>query len=98
MNKTIIVFTASFLLILAACKKEINKHAEVVTDCTGTYLRFDENDYKVCNSEKVSHFQDGQRVTATFKKIDECNGSGNFVVSCEMSHKFEYWIEVINIK
>jgi hypothetical protein len=98
MRIVLIVFTALFFLTFIACKKEMNKKAELVVDCTGTYLRINEKDYKVCNLENTASFQDGQVVTATFKKIDECSGSGNFVVSCEMIHEYESWIEVIKIK
>ena len=70
----------------------------VVRDCTGTYLRFKGKDYHVCNLEKVSSFSDGTTVTATFKKIKECNGSANNVGTCLIIHDNEGWINVEKIK
>lgn len=66
----------------------------VVRDCTGTYLRFNEKDYNVCNLEKVSSFPNGILVTATFKKIKNCTGGA----ICHMYHENEGWIQVEKIK
>lgn len=86
------------MLILFSCKKELYKTATVIADCTGTYLRCDGRDYKVCNLEKVASFPSGTTVEATFKKITECKGSGNFTVTCYMYHQYDSWIEVEKIK
>ena len=94
-----IAFTVTLIAIamLSACKKR-NKEVRVVRDCTGTYLRFNEKDYQVCNLEKVASYSNGANVTATFKKIEECNGSANDVIVCAMYHPNEGWIEVESIE
>lgn len=96
MNK-IICITAVFFLLAFSCKKE-NQSVMVVKDCTGTYLRFDGKDYHVCNPEKVSSFDNGATVNATFKKIKDCNGSAKDAIVCMMVHQNEGWIEVDEIK
>lgn len=58
----------------------------VVKDCTGVYLRFNNNDYRVCNLDKVSLFSDGATVKATFKKIDNCSDTGQSAFVCAMVH------------
>ncbi len=100
MKKSNLIFL--ILLVLTAlfpsCKKERNQTVTVERDCTGTYLRLDGKDYQVCNLEKVSSFSDGATVTATFKKINECNGSAKDAIVCYMLHANEGWIEVDKIK
>jgi hypothetical protein len=98
MKKAFAIIMFSFLLALFSCKKERNKSMIVVKDCTGTYLRFGEKDYHICNLEKISSYADGTKVIATFKKIKECKGSANEVVVCNMLHKNEGWVEVLEIK
>lgn len=86
------------MLTVLACKKEMFKTAQVIVDCTGTYLSWDGKDYKVCNLEKVAGFDNGSKVEVSFKKLTECNDSGNFFVTCYMNHEYDSWIEVEKIK
>lgn len=96
MKKSIFLVSMIFFF-LSACAKERNKTVTVVRDCSGTYLEFNEKDYHVCNPEKVSSFANGDVVTATFEKIDECNGSAKDAIVCELYHKNEGWIKVSKI-
>ena len=98
MKKLIFIATTVSLLTLFACKKERNKTVTVMRNCTGTYLRLDGKDYQVCNLEKVSQFADGATVTATFKKLKECNGSAKDEIVCQMLYENEGWVEVYKIK
>jgi hypothetical protein len=98
MKKLLYVVASSAMLTIFGCKKESYKTATVIMDCTGTYLRMEGKDYKVCNLEKVSSLPSGTTVVATFKKITECKGSGNFSVTCLMYHEYDSWIEVEKIK
>ena len=97
-NKSLFLILLALTALFASCKKEINKTVTVQRDCTGTYLRLKGKDYRVCNLEKVSSFSDGATVTATFKKIKECNGSAKDAIVCAMLHANEGWIEVDKIK
>ena len=96
MKKTIYLLTFFSLLTLFACEKTSDGKMTIETDCTGTYLRQDGKDYKVCNIEKVAGFSDGQTVSVTYTNIEDCNivvGDG-----CKLLHKNEGWIEVLTIK
>lgn len=96
-----LLFLSLFLIALGACTKEDNcsKNEEmtVITDCTGTYLRVNGKDYHVCNTEKMTGFQNFQVVVADYKKIDECKGSAADDIVCMMLHENEGWIEVTSI-
>jgi len=102
MNKIINIIAFGALLTICcltiSCKKERNIEATIITDCTGTYLRINNKDYKVCNLEKTGNYINGQTVEVTFKKMDVCDGSGNFQVVCYLNHPFETWVQVIKIK
>lgn len=85
-------------LFLIFCKKERNKNAALVRDCTGTYLRIEGKDYQVCNLAKVAKYTDGTKVSVTYKKIDGCKGPGGDPVACYLLHPNEGWIEVEKIE
>ncbi len=97
MKNTVLILTAFSILALPFCRKVRNKNTMVVKDCTGTYLRFEGNDYHVCNLEKTASFPDSTFVTASFKKLNECKGSGGSAVVCMMLHENKGWIEVTQI-
>ncbi len=87
------------ILLLAnlSCEKSETQELIVIRDCTGTYLRLKEKDYRVCNLEKLAPFPDGAKVAATFKRIDVCKGSANETIICYMLHENEGWIEVLKV-
>jgi|694.fasta_scaffold111055_2 hypothetical protein len=95
------LFLSLLLISFASCTKKdsCSKKEEmtVITDCTGTYLRVDGKDYQVCNTEKMTGFENLQVVMADFKKIDECKGSAADDIVCMMLHENEGWIEVTSI-
>ena len=98
MKSTLYILTLLITLTFFSCKKDLTKNATVIKDCTGTYMRLNGKDYKVCNIEKVSSFQIGITVLVSFKKLKDCEGSGNIVSTCYLLHQFESWIEIKNIK
>jgi len=98
MKNILFIVTAVFLLSFLSCKKEQTEKVEVVRDCTGTYLRFDLKEYRVCNLEKVDSFPDGAMVEATFVKKNECNGSAKDAIVCAKFHQNDGWIRVDEIK
>jgi hypothetical protein len=97
MKKIFSILIIFIILVTSACKKE-NKSVTLIRDCTGTYLRFNDKDYKVCNLEKVEMIADDEIVTATFIKINKCNGSANGIPVCKLLHANEGWIEIVKIK
>ena len=76
----------------------MNETVTVIKDCTGAYLRRNGIDYKVCNPEKLSSFQNEINVSASFKQLTACNGSTDHAPTCYMIHQFNSWIEIKNIK
>ena len=80
-----------------ASTKIKQESVKLVRDCTGTYLRFNEKDYKVCNLNKVSDYSDGQMVTASFRKSDQCTDKSQPDMVCMMYHENEGWIQVTDI-
>ena len=97
MKKIFSILIVICMLTFSACKKE-NKSVTVIRDCTGTYLRFHDKDYRVCNLEKVESISNNENITASFKKIIKCKGSANEGTVCLLLHENEGWIEVIDIK
>lgn len=95
--KALQIVAVLFLIVsVSSCKKKINKDVTVIRDCTGTYLEFKDQDYKVCNWDKVEDYGDGDKVQASFKKIDSCDDPNTF--NCEMYHEYKSWIKVTKIK
>ena len=90
----VIVVCLSFI----SCKKDLPNTAMIIRDCTGTYLRMNKTDYKVCTLKKVAAFKTGSIVSVSFKKIPECNGDANLQLQCYMLHNFESWIKVEEIR
>lgn len=88
---------ATIMLTSCATTKYSGDSMKIVRDCTGTYLRFNEKDYQVCNLGKVASFADGQNVKATFKKIKVCTDKSQPEAVCMMYHQNEGWVEVIKI-
>jgi hypothetical protein len=98
-NKAILLKTILFVFTISIfffCSKVNNKNMTVIKDCTGSYLRFNDKDYHICNIETVEYYEDGAEVKASFKKVDDC--PDNDEVNCEMLHNNEGWIEVTKIK
>ena len=84
-------------MALISCKK--TGTMTVIKDCTGQYLRFNELDYRICNTETVSHINSGTIVDAAFKKsTGKCDDK--IAVHCMMLHPYKMgdWIDIIKIK
>ena len=89
----LILFTGVCVAILS-CKKVSNEEVIIVRDCTGTYLRYKNKDYHVCNHDKLKAYPDGKEVKVSFKKINQCKSSASEENVCHMFHENEGWIEV----
>jgi len=91
-----IIFTSLFFIV-SGCSKIIDQEMTVVRDCTGTYLRYEGNDYQVCNTKKTDAFADGTSVSAKFKNINDCRALDDQII-CMMFHENQGMIEVTNIE
>ena len=96
MKMTNMFLAIILIIIVTACSKVNNRDMTVIKDCTGSYLRFHGNDYRICNIEIVENYDDGTEVEASFKKIDDCPDYDEAM--CEMLHLNEGWINVTKIK
>jgi hypothetical protein len=94
----IIALILTVISLINSCKKERDIEAVIITDCTGKYLRTNGKDYKVCNTDKIENYTDGQIVEVTFKRTKECIDEGNNQFVCDLFHEFDSWAQVINIK
>ena len=97
MRTSLLLTILVFALSLSSCKKERWFQAEVIRDCTGTYLRIGEIDYKVCNLDKVASFSTRTQVEVRFDKIEDCHCYQEVIV-CEMLHEHSGWMDVQEIK
>lgn len=96
MRTKITILLVAILTTFISCSKVNDKNMIVIKDCTGSYLRFEGNDYHICNIEMVENYDSWTEVEASFKKIDEC--SEGDVVVCDMFHQNEGLIRVTKIK
>lgn len=88
--------------VLLSCRKSTcgngpGQAMTVLKDCTGTYLRLDGKDYRVCNVKTLKNYADGTQVEAGFKKINSCRAEEKRIV-CEMLHQNEGWVEVTSVR
>ncbi len=83
------------MLLSLSCGKT-NKDVTVIKDCTGSYLRLNDKDYKICNDDIVANLNSGTEVVASFKKVDDCEDG--FQAICEMYHAHKGWIKVTEIE
>lgn len=79
-----------------ACKKETHLEAVIIKDCTGTYLRIANKDYKVCNIKLTEDFADGQTVKAVFTPESDCNSDAPS--PCYMNHNFVSYAQIKKIE
>ena len=71
--------------------------ATLIKDCTGVYLRLNNKDYHVCNTEKTTALDGNIPVIATYRLISDCTGTASHAVVCMMLHQNEGWIEIEQI-
>jgi len=86
----------ALMLTILSCSDAFDGKMTVVKDCSGTYLEYNDKDYKVCNFEILENYADGAEVEARFKKMDKCPILlvGDF---CDLGHINEGLIDVKKI-
>ena len=97
--KNLSILAVLFIILSSfSCKKGNNVDATVIRDCTGTYLRINSSDYKVCNKSKLAKFEDGEAVNATFKVVTEGKCEADEDIVCMMYHEFKEKIVVTKVE
>ncbi len=94
--KRFLVLVGLFLSIFLSCSENIEGEMTVIKDCTGSYLRFNDKDYHICNFEIVFNIKDGTEVKASFVKVESCSANDS-LNTCDMLHINEGWITVTKI-
>ncbi|MCK5814900.1 MAG: hypothetical protein KAH07_03050 [Flavobacteriaceae bacterium] len=67
---------------------------KIVRNCTGTYVRFEEHDYKVCNNEMLASFKNNEKASLTFKDSYPCKLPKETAI-CAMYHPFMSTVSII---
>lgn len=83
------------LTLLFSCEKSGKNNATIIRNCTGTYLRISDKEYKVCNHQKLAGYNHGISVTATYKHLKKCDDTAMY---CLMAYPNDGLIKVISIK
>lgn len=92
----LITFT-TISFVLHSCSKDDLNEVTVVKHCTGFYLRIDNDDFKVCNREKLAPFSNGEKVSASYKMVDSCNFENQDFIVCGAIHPCAGHIQVEKI-
>lgn len=85
-------------VLVLSCKKERNIQLVVIKDCTCTYLRTDDSDYKLANPKIAEDFLNEEVVIATFKKLRPSQSPKEGGTVCYVTHNYKAWIEVCKIE
>ncbi|MFP5470934.1 MAG: hypothetical protein ACLGGV_05005 [Bacteroidia bacterium] len=85
-------------LFLSSCNKVRNINAEFIKDCTGSYIRIDDKDYKICNIDDVEGYQYGDKIQVSFKKLENCDEEESSQIICMLYHHFETFAFITKIR
>lgn len=65
-----------------------------VRDCTGSYIRIDSNDYKICNYQDVKNFESGDVLKVSYDSIGACKNLNPEQLTCKMAHIFVHQVQI----
>ncbi len=92
------------LLLLAQCKSLQDHHVTedfqtvvIVRNCSGTYVKIDEQDFQVCNAEALEKFDDGESVDIEYEDVEKCENKEGVAV-CMLYHPHEGYVFVNQVK
>lgn len=94
MKFILFLFVSSLLVV--SCKTKCDNDVQIKRDCTGTYLRVDNKEYKVCNSGMITAYQDNAIVKAKYKRLSSCGTLEEPI--CQMVHQNDGWVEVLEVR
>jgi len=95
--KIFLIILFGFLLI-QGCSIGIFRKAIVKKPCYGQFILVGNKVYKVCNIECLEGFGDSQKISVTYKHLNECGGSSNISKECRAMQEFDGWVEINSIK
>lgn len=85
-------------LFISSCYRNDMAPVEVVKDCTGTYVKMGESDYKVCNVEKLDSYENGTAVLISYELMDSCDNPNLPPTFCELYHPYEGWVNITELE
>jgi hypothetical protein len=71
------------MLCFVSCKKKTRGSMMVIKSCEGTYVRFNDLDYTICNEYSLNTYENGSMVNATIVRDDKCE---NVNIHCAVVH------------
>lgn len=80
---------------MLSCNKENDKKVTVIRDCTGTYLQINNNEYKVCNPEKIKNYIHGTTIVASYRITSNCKENS---FACQLYHPFKDYVKINRVK
>ena len=96
MRNLLLLIVLTFFITCKTKKDAVeNTTAQIIRDCTGTYIRMNEKDYKVCNEKTIENIESNTTVNLAFKSVENCPVKDD-IVMCMMYHETEGFVEVIN--
>lgn len=69
---------------------------QIVRDCSGTYIRMDEWDYKVCNDDLLANLENEAMITLSFIDVNKCKLPDGIAV-CMLYHEHVGSVKVLDI-
>lgn len=98
MKKLVYFVIAVSICLLSSCKKDSYTNATVVKVCGIHFLRVLDKEYKICNAEKTSTFENNQKVFANFHLVKNCGDNRDQYPVCALVGPGDGWINIIDIK
>lgn len=96
MRKLFILLLSTSLFVFASCSKDfLQVDAIVEKNCTGSYLKINDNFFYVCNSEKVASYTSGQAISVSYEALEGCKSKGT--PTCDLNFNYEGIIEIKEI-
>lgn len=81
-------------LSISGCTDSHTQTAIVIKNCTGNYLRYEDNDFKICNQDIIASHPEGDVVIVSIRYNDQC--SDDF--ACNLHYPFAGWVEILEIE
>ena len=75
------------LFLFNTCEKVAGVKGEIDKDCTGSYLRIEDTDLRICNSNSVKDYPSGTQVKVTYSNTESCKKSNEIV--CLMYREYD---------
>ncbi|MFK5878218.1 MAG: hypothetical protein QM478_01845 [Flavobacteriaceae bacterium] len=78
-------------------QKTYNEKVQIIRDCSGTYIRMNEMDYKVCNDKTLVDFENETILNLSFIDVNKCRLPENIAV-CMLYHEHVGSVRILEIR